>query len=101
MDVALKLDQVIEGDCIERMEALPEASVDLIFADPPYNMQLRGELRRPNQSRVDAVDDHWDQFASFKDYDRFTHDWLSAARRVLKDTGTIWVIGSYHTILRV
>jgi modification methylase len=98
---ALKLDQVIEGDCIERMNALPEGSVDLIFADPPYNMQLRGELRRPNQSKVDAVDDHWDQFESFQEYDRFTHDWLTAARRVLKDTGTIWVIGSYHNIFRV
>ena len=101
MGAALKLDQVIEGDCIERMNALPENSVDLIFADPPYNMQLRGELRRPNQSKVDAVDDHWDQFESFKEYDRFTHDWLTAARRVLKDTGTIWVIGSYHNIFRV
>jgi modification methylase len=101
MGVALKLDQVIEGDCIERMNALPEGCADLIFADPPYNMQLRGELRRPNQSKVDAVDDHWDQFVSFQEYDRFTHDWLTAARRVLKDSGTIWVIGSYHNIFRV
>ncbi len=97
----LKLDQVIEGDCIAAMNALPEGSADLIFADPPYNMQLRGELRRPDQSKVDAVDDHWDQFGSFADYDRFTHDWLAAARRVLKDSGTIWVIGSYHNIFRV
>jgi modification methylase len=97
----LKLDQVIEGDCIERMRALPEGCADLVFADPPYNMQLRGELRRPDQSKVDAVDDHWDQFGSFGDYDRFTREWLSAARHVLKDTGTIWVIGSYHNIFRV
>ncbi len=97
----LKLDQVIEGDCIERMRALPEGCADLVFADPPYNMQLRGELRRPDQSKVDAVDDHWDQFGSFGDYDHFTREWLSAARHVLKDTGTIWVIGSYHNIFRV
>ena len=97
----LKLDQVIEGDCVARMNALPEACCDLIFADPPYNLQLRGDLLRPNQSKVDAVDDHWDQFDSFAEYDRFTRDWLSAARRVLKDTGSIWVIGSYHNIFRV
>ena len=97
----LKLDQVIEGDCIARMNALPEGCADLVFADPPYNMQLRGDLHRPDQSKVDAVDDHWDQFDSFADYDRFTHDWLTAARRVLKDTGSIWVIGSYHNIFRV
>ena len=72
-----------------------------MFADPPYNLQLRGELRRPDQSKVDAVDDHWDQFGSFADYDRFTRDWLTAARRVLKDTGALWVIGSYHNIFRV
>src|SRR5215475_4910439 len=97
----LKLDQVIEGDCIERMRALPEGCADLVFADPPYNMQLRGELRRPDQSKVDAVDDHWDQFSSFEAYDRFTREWLMAARRCLKDTGTLWVIGSYHNIYRV
>src|SRR5271170_7013441 len=97
----LKLDQVIEGDCVERMKALPEGCADLVFADPPYNMQLRGELRRPDQSKVDAVDDHWDQFDSFADYDRFTRDWLGAARHVLKDTGSLWVIGSYHNIFRV
>jgi modification methylase len=99
--MGLKLDQVIEGDCIERMRALPEGCADLVFADPPYNMQLRGELRRPDQSKVDAVDDHWDQFGSFADYDQFTRDWLSAARRCLKDSGTLWVIGSYHNIFRV
>jgi modification methylase len=97
----LKLDQVIEGDCVARMNALPEACADLIFADPPYNMQLRGDLHRPDQSKVDAVDDHWDQFDSFAEYDRFTREWLTAARRVLKDTGSIWVIGSYHNIFRV
>ena len=97
----LKLDQVIEGDCVARMNALPEASCDLIFADPPYNLQLRGDLHRPDQSKVDAVDDAWDQFDSFAEYDRFTREWLGAARRVLKDTGSIWVIGSYHNIFRV
>ena len=86
---------------MERMQALPEGCADLVFADPPYNLQLRGELRRPDQSKVDAVDDHWDQFGSFADYDRFTREWLAAARRVLKDTGTLWVIGSYHNIFRV
>jgi modification methylase len=94
-------DRVIEGDCIETMRQLPEASVDLVFADPPYNLQLEGELRRPDNSKVDACDDHWDQFASFADYDRFTRDWLMAARRCLKDTGGLWVIGSYHNIFRV
>ncbi|HWY61034.1 MAG TPA: site-specific DNA-methyltransferase [Rhizomicrobium sp.] len=97
----LKLDHVIEGDCVARMNALPEACCDLIFADPPYNLQLRGDLHRPDQSKVDAVDDHWDQFGSFAEYDRFTGEWLSAARRVLKDSGSIWVIGSYHNIFRV
>src|SRR6201996_8856855 len=97
----LKLDCVIEGDCVERMKALPPGCADLIFADPPYNMQLRGELRRPDQSKVDAVDDHWDQFGSFSDYDRFTREWLSAAKRCLKDNGALWVIGSYHNIFRV
>jgi modification methylase len=98
---SLKLDCVIEGDCVERMKALPEGFADLVFADPPYNMQLRGELRRPDQSKVDAVDDHWDQFASFAEYDRFTREWLSAAKRCLKDNGALWVIGSYHNIFRV
>ena len=97
----LKLDQVLEGDCVARMNALPESCADLVFADPPYNMQLKGDLHRPDQSKVDAVDDHWDQFESFAAYDRFTHEWLTAARRVLKDTGSIWVIGSYHNIFRV
>jgi len=95
------LDQVIEGDCVEKMRALPEACADLVFADPPYNLQLKGELRRPDNSKVDAVDDHWDQFGSFADYDRFTRDWLAAARHVLKESGALWVIGSYHNIFRV
>ncbi|PRX37340.1 modification methylase [Meinhardsimonia xiamenensis] len=97
----LPLNEIICGDCIEVMRALPEASVDLIFADPPYNLQLKSELHRPDNSRVDAVDDDWDRFASFEDYDRFTRDWLSAARRILKPNGAIWVIGSYHNIFRV
>ncbi|WP_442896242.1 site-specific DNA-methyltransferase [Bosea sp. MMO-172] len=97
----LPLDQVLVGDCIAAMNALPPASVDLIFADPPYNLQLGGDLRRPDDSLVDAVDDDWDKFASFSDYDRFTRDWLSAARRILKPDGALWVIGSYHNIFRV
>jgi modification methylase len=83
------------------MRELPERSIDLIFADPPYNLQLRGELHRPDNSRVDAVDDGWDRFASFAAYDAFTRDWLTAARRLLKPNGAIWVIGSYHNIYRL
>jgi modification methylase len=98
---ALRLDAIMEGDCIAAMNALPEGSVDMIFADPPYNLQLNGDLHRPNNSKVDAVDDDWDKFADFATYDRFTTEWLTAARRVLKDDGTIWVIGSYHNIFRV
>ncbi|KQT61289.1 MULTISPECIES: site-specific DNA-methyltransferase [unclassified Aureimonas] len=95
------LDTIIKGDCIARMEALPAGSIDAIFADPPYNLQLNGDLHRPDQSKVDAVDDAWDQFESFAAYDNFTRAWLLAARRVLKPNGTIWVIGSYHNIFRV
>ncbi|MEM1235995.1 MAG: site-specific DNA-methyltransferase [Pseudomonadota bacterium] len=98
---ALPLDSILAGDCIEMMESLPENSVDLIFADPPYNLQLRQELHRPDASRVDAVNDHWDQFSSFAAYDEFTRAWLKAARRILKPTGALWVIGSYHNIFRV
>ncbi|WP_417586705.1 site-specific DNA-methyltransferase [Pararhodobacter oceanensis] len=98
---SLPLDQIIAGDCIEVMNALPECSVDLIFADPPYNLQLKGALHRPDNSEVDAVTDEWDQFASFAAYDRFTREWLAAARRILKPNGAIWVIGSYHNIFRV
>src|ERR1700761_2393324 len=92
---------IIEGDCIAELAKLPEKSVDLVFADPPYNLQLAGELLRPDNSKVDAVDDHWDRFASFEAYDQFTRAWLSACRRVLKDEGALWVIGSYHNIFRV
>jgi modification methylase len=95
------LDRVIEGDCVKNMNALPEGCADLIFADPPYNLQLQGDLHRPDQSKVSAVDDKWDQFGSFADYDKFTRDWLTAARRVLKPEGALWVIGSYHNIFRV
>ena len=91
--VSLPLNQILPGDCIEVMNSLPEGSVDLIFADPPYNLQLRGDLHRPDNSKVDAVDDHWDQFSSFEVYDRFTKQWLKAARRLLKPNGAIWVIG--------
>ncbi|MCJ8140639.1 site-specific DNA-methyltransferase [Falsirhodobacter halotolerans] len=99
--VTLPLNDILAGDCVAAMDALPESSVDLIFADPPYNLQLRGDLHRPDMSKVDAVDDAWDQFASFQAYDRFTHDWLRAARRVLKPNGAIWVIGSYHNVFRL
>jgi modification methylase len=95
------VDTVIRGDCVAAMEKLPAGSVDAIFADPPYNLQLAGELRRPDQSRVDAVDDDWDRFNDFAAYDAFTRAWLLAARRVMKPNATIWVIGSYHNIFRV
>jgi modification methylase len=95
------LDTIIKGDCVAALDALPDQSVDVIFADPPYNLQLGGLLTRPDQSQVDAVDDEWDQFASFEAYDAFTRAWLLACRRVLKPSGTIWVIGSYHNIFRV
>ena len=97
----LKTDIVHVGDCLEVLRGLPDKSVDLVFADPPYNLQLGGDLLRPDNSKVDAVDDDWDQFASFEHYDRFTRDWLSECRRVLKDDGTIWVIGSYHNVFRL
>ena len=97
----LPLDQILAGDCIKIMNGLPEGSVDLIFADPPYNLQLKGDLHRPDSSLVDAVDDAWDQFASFEAYDKFSRAWLKAARRILKPNGAIWVIGSYHNIFRV
>jgi modification methylase len=97
----LPIDQVIHGECIEVLAALPEGSIDVIFADPPYNLQLRQELWRPNMTRVDAVDDDWDRFEGFAAYDRFTREWLGACRRVLKRSGTIWTIGTYHNIYRV
>lgn len=95
------LDTILRGDCVAALEKLPEKSVDLVFADPPYNLQLDGELHRPDQSKVDAVDEDWDRFESFEAYDAFTRAWLLAVRRVLKPSGTIWVIGSYHNIFRV
>ncbi len=97
----LPRNRILKGDCIELMRRLPEKSVDLVFADPPYNMQLGGELLRPNNTAVDGVDDAWDKFDDFAHYDQFTREWLSAARRVLKDDGALWVIGSYHNIYRV
>lgn len=97
----LPLDTVIQGDCFVELQKLPAESVDLVFADPPYNLQLAQDLWRPNQTRVAAVDAEWDRFSSFADYDRFTREWLSACRRVLKKTGAIWVIGTYHNIFRV
>jgi site-specific DNA-methyltransferase (adenine-specific) len=97
----LPLDQIIHGDCIEVLDSFPEKSIDLIFADPPYNLQLQKELWRPNLTRVDAVNDAWDQFSDLQAYDQFTHAWLSACHRVLKDSGSFWVIGSYHNIFRV
>src|SRR5580698_1273814 len=93
--------RILVGDCVAEMAKLPAASVDLIFADPPYNLQLQGELKRPDDSTVDAVDDAWDQFASFAAYDDFTRAWLVSCRRVMKPSATLWVIGSYHNIFRV
>jgi modification methylase len=97
----LPLDTILQGNCIAEMARLPDRSIEMIFADPPYNLQLGGDLFRPEGSRVDAVDDEWDKFESLATYDNFTRDWLEQARRILKDDGTIWVIGSYHNIYRV
>jgi modification methylase len=93
--------QILTGDCVAELEKLPAESVDLVFADPPYNLQLQGDLKRPDDSRVDAVDDDWDKFASFAAYDDFTRAWLMACRRVMRPDATLWVIGSYHNIFRV
>ena len=95
------LNRVIIGDCVSALAKLPAGSVDLVFADPPYNLQLDGALLRPNNSRVEGVDNDWDKFSSFETYDAFSRDWLSACRRVLKPDGALWVIGSYHNIFRV
>jgi len=92
---------ILEGDCIEQLAALPDGCVDVVFADPPYNLQLAGELTRPNNSRVDGVDDDWDKFDTLQAYDEFTRAWLTEAHRALSDDGTLWVIGSYHNIFRV
>jgi modification methylase len=93
--------RIVVGDCVAEMAKLPAASVDLVFADPPYNLQLQGDLKRPDDSRVDAVDDDWDKFSSFSAYDDFTRAWLTACRRLMKPAATLWVIGSYHNIFRV
>jgi len=99
--MGVKADTIIQGDCLEELKKLPDGSVDLVFADPPYNLQLGGDLLRPDNSKVDAVDDDWDRFESFEAYDAFTRAWLKECRRILKDNGAIWVIGSYHNIFRV
>ena len=93
--------KIIHGNCITTLSGLADHSVDLVFADPPYNLQLSGDLSRPDQTHVDAVREAWDQFDSFAAYDEFTKLWLTEARRILKPDGTIWVIGSYHNIFRV
>jgi DNA modification methylase len=98
---SLAINTIHQGDCVALLKQIPDNSVDLIFADPPYNLQLNGELTRPNQTKVDAVNDEWDKFASMEIYDTFTNDWLRECRRVLKSTGSIWVIGTYHNIFRV
>jgi modification methylase len=97
----LPIDQILQGDCVEVMKSLPDGSVDLIFADPPYNLQLGGDLHRPDNSKVDAVDNDWDQIGDFDAYDLFSCAWLEEARRILKDDGALWTIGSYHNIFRV
>src|SRR5436190_974609 len=98
---ATEAHRIVVGDCVAEMAKLGASSVDLVFADPPYNLQLQGDLKRPDDSRVDAVDDDWDKFSSFTAYDDFTRAWLIACRRVMKPSATLWVIGSYHNIFRV
>ena len=93
--------KLINGDSLEELKKIPDESFDLIFADPPYNLQLKNELTRPDRSKVSAVNDKWDQFENFKKYDNFTYSWLSECKRILKKNGAIWVIGSYHNIFRV
>lgn len=97
----LPTDSILIGDCVKIMKSLPKESVDLVFADPPYNLQLGGDLHRPNNTKVDAVDNDWDHFDSLKEYDKFTKSWLGAARETLTPDGSIWVIGSYHNIFRL
>jgi modification methylase len=101
MDDKLPLDQVIQGNCIDVLASLPDDSIDLVFADPPYNLQLKQALYRPNMTLVDAVNDEWDHFTDLNSYDEFSRAWLSACRRVLKPNGTLWVIGTYHNIYRI
>ena len=98
---SLHINTIQLGDCIELLKQLPDNSVDLIFADPPYNLQLNGELYRPNQTKVDAVNDTWDKFDSKEEYDKFTESWMKECHRILKNTGSFWVIGTYHNIFRV
>ena len=93
--------KIINGDSIEELKKIPRETFDLIFADPPYNLQLKSELTRPDRSKVSAVNDKWDQFENFKKYDEFTYEWLNECKRILKKDGAIWVIGSYHNIFRV
>lgn len=100
-DIQQFQDTILQGDCISQLARIPDHSVDLVFADPPYNLQLAGELLRPNNTIVDGVDDHWDKFADFASYDAFTKQWLSECRRVLKPDGALWLIGSYHNIFRL
>jgi DNA modification methylase len=97
----MQFNVIIKGDAIEELKKIPDNSVDLIFADPPYNMQLKKELYRPNNTKVDGVNDAWDKFGSFDEYDNFCISWLVEGKRILKNTGSIWVIGSYHNIFRV
>lgn len=99
--INLKKNTIYAGNCLEILKTIPDNSIDLIFADPPYNMQLKNELYRPNNTKVDGVNDDWDKFSSFQDYDNFCISWLRECKRILKDTGSIWVIGSYHNIYRV
>ncbi len=98
---ALPINHILLGDCLAHLRAMPDACVDLVFADPPYNLQLAGDLLRPNNTTVDGVDQAWDKFASFTDYDRFSRAWLAEAQRVLKPNGALWVIGSYHNVFRL
>jgi modification methylase len=100
-NLEIQAHRIVIGDCVAEMTKLPAGSVDLVFADPPYNLQLQGDLKRPDDSKVDAVDDDWDKFSSFSAYDDFTRAWLMAARRAMKPSATLWVIGSYHNIFRV
>ena len=101
MTIEKFINRTLIGDCVEQMNKLPAESIDLIFADPPYNLQLNGELSRPDQTKVNGVNDSWDQFDSISDYDKYTKLWMTAARRILKPNGAIWVIGSYHNVFRL
>ncbi len=95
------LNKIVCGDCLKELKKIPDNSFDLVFADPPYNMQIGENLIRPDSSKVNGVNDEWDKFDSFKHYDEFCKTWLSECKRILKDEGSIWVIGSYHNIFRL